>query len=355
MVVGNVYDVCFPSYINTMRKQEDEWRRRNLKNLFLRNREGAWVKDDDLSITSVKNTYGKHTMAVTRMATVGKGGFYNQTIYKKGDAGISVGRKGAGVLSDFEKYGGYKSLSTAYFAVVGSLDKKGNLKKTIEAVPVLIEYKAKNDENAVINYFSEYLNLKSPQILVPKIQCKQLIKYNGTPLYISGISGAQILAYNASQLYTDNKTDEYFKAVKKLLDMNKEVKQKPESEEFVMKTNNEGVRKLVITRQSNIEKYDLLAAQLDKDFYQGFSPFRNVKKIIVEGKEKFCELLVIDQCYVLMQILSYLQCKGATADLQLIGGSGMCGSIKFNKDITDIDFRIYDTSPTGLFAKERKV
>ena len=163
------------------------------------------------------------------------------------------------------------------------------------------------------------------------------------------------MAYNASQLYTDNKTDEYFKAVKKLLDMNKEVKQKPESEEFVMKTNNEGVRKLVTTRQSNIEKYDLLAAQLGKDFYQGFSPFRNVKKIIDEGKGKFCELPVIDQCYVLMQILSYLQCKGATADLQLIGGSGMCGSIKFNKDITDVDFRIYDTSPTGLFVKESKV
>ena len=354
VVVGNVYDVCFPSYINTMRKQEDEWRRRNLKNLFLRNREGAWVKDSDLSITSVKNTYGKHTMAVTRMATVGKGGFYNQTVYKKGDAGISVGRKGEGVIADFEKYGGYKSLSTAYFAVVGSLDKKCNLKKTIEAVPVLIEYKAKNDKNAVINYFSEYID--SPKIIVPQIKTKQLIRYNGTPFYIAGGSryDARILAYNASQLFTDNKTDEYFKAVKKLLDMNKTVKQKTESEEFVMKTNNEGVRKLVITRQSNIEKYDLLAAQLGKDFYQVLSPFRNVKKIIDEGKKKFCELLVIDQCYVLMQILSYLQCKGATAELQLIGGSGRSGQIRFNKDITDVDFRIYDTSPTGLFVKESK-
>ena len=137
-------------------------------------------------------------------------------------------------------------------------------------------------------------------------------------------------------------------------ELNKEVKQKPESEEFVMKTNNDGVRKLVITRQSNIEKYELLAEQIGKDFYQVLSPFRNVKKIIDEGKEKFGKLLVIDQCYVLMQILSYLQCKGATADLQLIGGSGRSGQIRFNKDITNVDFRIYDTSPTGLFVKESK-
>ena len=98
----------------------------------------------------------------------------------------------------------------------------------------------------------------------------------------------------------------------------------------------------------------MLVAQLDKDFYQGIPPFRNVKKIIDDGKGKFCELPVIDQCYVLMQILSYLQCKGSMADLQLIGGSSSSGRIRFNKDITDVDFRIYDTSPTGLFVKESK-
>ena len=43
------------------------------------------------------------------------------------------------------------------------------------------------------------------------------------------------------------------------------------------------------------------------------------------------------------------------ADLRLIGGSSMNGKILFNKDITDVDFRIYDMSPTGLFVKERKV
>ena len=350
VVVGNVYDVVFSSPMAMFRKDGDVWRAYNLKKMFTRDVIGAW--NDDVRKT-VLSTFSKTSMSVTRYVTCNKGGFYDQTVYKKGDPGITAPRKGSGPLADTSKYGGYKSQTTAYFAIVSSLGKKDKRIKTIEAIPVLTSYRLKSDPEAVIKYLSSYL--KNPEIIVPKLKIKQLVSYNGSLCYLAGITGAQIIAHNANQLFTDNKTDEYVCALQKLLEMDAKNMITEDEEEYVIKTNRDGERKLVITREENIRLYASLKQKLYGRIYSGISAFKTFRTNLEKGEETFAELTLVEQSKVILEILKFLKCNAETADLKLIGGSGSSGKICPNKDITDVDFKIIDISPAGLTEKVRTV
>ena len=350
VVVGNVYDTCFSKPIDMFRRVGDEWREYNLDKMFTRNVKGAWDKN---SLEKVKTTFEKHTMSVSQYAYCNKAEFYNQTVYPKGSSGITAPRKSSGALSDVAKYGGYMSQKTAYFAIVSSMNAKGNRIKTIEAVPVLTAYKLKNDPNALNDYFSSYLD--SPEILIPKIKIRQLVSYNGTPVYIAGMTGNYIIVHNAVELFTDSKTDEYVNALLKLLDMSKAGTIKEENGEYIIKTNRNKDRKLVINSESNIALYEEMKTRLDKPIYQGISPFSTFRNNLEKGKEKFETLSVLDQSEVLVQILKFFKCDAAPSNLTLIGGSGISGKVLFNKDITLVNFKIIGKSPAGLTERIKTV
>ena len=349
VVVGNVYDTVFSKRLETYRNG-DVWRAYNLEKLFTRDVAGTW--NDDMKKT-VLSTFTKTSMTVTRYAVCKKNGFYDQNACPKGDSGITAPRKGRGPLSDYSKYGGYKSQSTAYFAIVSSTGKRGERIKTIEAVPVLVFYRLKDDADAAIKYFNSYL--KDPEIIVPKLKTKQLVSYNGTLCYLSAITGSQITVYNANQLFTDNKTDEYVYAIQKLLDMDGKKIINREEKEYVIKTNRFGTRKLVVTKEKNLELYDKLRDKLGNKMYSGISSFRTFKSNLDNGEEKFKSLCIPDQSIVIMQILKVLKCNAEMADITLIGGSSKSGKTLINKNITDVDFKIIDLSPAGLTQRIRKV
>ena len=350
IVVGNVYHTCFSTPMAMFYKKDDGWRENNLKTMFTRNVKGAW---DENSLQLVKSTFEKHTMAVSQYAFCYNGMFYDQTVYPKGDPGITAPRKGNGALADVEKYGGYKSQKTSYFAIVQSKGKKGQTIKTIEAVPVLTAYRQRTNPDALLDYFKTYLT--DPTILIPKLKVRQLVSYNGTPVYIAGVTDNRIIAHNATELFTDNKTDEYVNQLSKLVEMAKNGTISEENGEYIIKTNRNKDVKLTINRQSNIELYETLKTKLSKPSYQGLSPFSTFKKNLESGEEKFANLSVADQCTVLLQILKFFKCNAETADIVLIGGSSGSGSIKFNKDISDIDFEIICKSPAGLTERIKKV
>ena len=349
VVVGNVYDTVFSKRLETYRNG-DVWRAYNLEKLFTRDVAGTW--NDDMKKT-VLSTFTKTSMTVTRYAVCNKNEFYNQTVCPKGDSGITAPRKGRGPLSDYSKYGGYKSQSTAYFAIVSSSGKRGERIKTIEAVPVLVSYELEDDANALINHLKSYL--KEPEIIIPKLKIKQLVSYNGTLCYLSGITGPYIVVHNANQLFTDNKTDEYIYAIQKLLDMDGKKIINREEKEYVIKTNRFGTRKLVVTKEKNLELYDKLRDKLGNKMYSGISSFRTFKSNLDNGEEKFKSLCIPDQSIVIMQILKVLKCNAEMADITLIGGSSKSGKTLINKNITDVDFKIIDLSPAGLTQRIRKV
>lgn len=350
VVVGNVYDTVFSTPIAMFRHDGDAWRTYNLKKLFTRDVAGAW--SDDIRKT-VLDTFAKHSMMVTRYATCNKGMFYKQGIFVKTDGSITAPRKGVGPLADYSKYGGYKTQKTAYFAIVSSIGKKGERIKTIEAIPVLVDYRSKADPDAIIKYLKAKLN--QPEIIVPKLKTNQLVSYDGTLCSITGVTGDYITTYNANQLFTDNKTDEYVCALLKLLDMDSKNMVSHDETEYVIKTNRNGERKLVITKESNIRLYDDLRNKLDNDIYSGISAFKTFKENLDKGVEKFVALDIIDQTKVIIQVLKFFKNNAEAANITLIGGGANNGKILINKNITDVDFKIIDLSPAGLTQRIRKV
>ncbi|MCI8500480.1 MAG: type II CRISPR RNA-guided endonuclease Cas9 [Clostridia bacterium] len=352
VVVGNVFDICFSAPWGMYRQAGDEWRTYNLKTMFHRDVAGAWDKDGSIAV--VKQSYAKSSMAVTRYAYCEKGGFYDLTVYAHDDASITAPRKGKGALSNTQRYGGYKSQKTAYFAIVQSLGKKGKPQKTIEAVPVLVQEQCRDDEGKLRDYF-ERCGLKNAVLLVPKIKCKQLVSYNGTPVYITGISKPQVVIQNAVQLFADNQTDEYVKALAEFSERFGGKNGDRVQEVYVIKTNRMGEVHLTIDREKNCALYDRLIAKLENKIYGGLSICASYLATLKNGRNKFIGLPVAEQAQVLLNILDFFHCNAKNSDLTLIGGAKNAGSFAFNKDITNVDFRLIYQSPCGLIVRERKV
>ncbi len=158
IVVGNVYDTRFTSLYDYFRRRSSDGTQRQIKldTLFTYDVAGAW---DSASLGIVRATVAKSSMAVTRYSFVNGGAFYNETVFPKGDGGIGAPRKGKGPLSDPAKYGGYKKLNTAYFAIVRSKGKKGAEQRTIEAIPVLVDYQAQGNAEKVLAYLRDECGL----------------------------------------------------------------------------------------------------------------------------------------------------------------------------------------------------
>ena len=352
IVVGNVFDTCFSTPWGMYRQAGDEWRLYNLKTMFLRDVAGAWDKNNSLSVA--KQTFFRCSMAVTRYAYCEKGEFYKQTVFSHHDTAITAPRKGKGVLSNTQRYGGYKSQKTAYFAIVQAQDKNGRSRKTIEAVPVLVHEQCKDDPEGLKNYFVK-CGLKEVTVLVPKIKCKQLVSYNGTPVYITGVSGSSIVIQNAVQLFTDNKTDEYVKALSEFAERNKGKTVEKDEEVYVVKTNRMGEVKLAIDREKNLALYDMLMDKLRQKIYGGLSICSSFLATLRKGRDKFNGLKVVEQVQVLLNIFDFFHCNAKNSDLTLIGAGKNVGNFAFGKDITDVDFRLIGQSPCGLVVRERKI
>lgn len=352
IVVGNVYDTCFSTPMAMFYRDGDKWRNYNLKTMFERNVKGAWVQDNNETLLQVKKTYAKSSMSVTRYAYCNKGGFYDQTIYRKGENGITAPRKMNGPLSDISKYGGYKSQGTAYFAIVQSLDKKGRKIKTIESVPVMTSYLCRNDSSELVKYFASYLN--NPVILIPKLKVKQYVKINGTPCFLAGVSGNSVILHNGVQLFTDNKTDEYVNALEKLVEMGKNCLIDKAQKEYIMKTNRDGVIKLKIDSSKNIEVFDYLLEKLKGARYTGIASIKHFYDELLLGREKFVQACTYEQAGALLQALKFFRCNAELCDLKSIGVSAV-GRVTINKNITDDDVRIVYRSPCGLTEREKTV
>ncbi|WP_418853331.1 type II CRISPR RNA-guided endonuclease Cas9, partial [Phascolarctobacterium succinatutens] len=195
IVVGNCYHVKFTANpLNFITKNQDN-RRYSLKpEIFYkfsikRDGEIAWLGGEDGTMATVARTMHKNNILFTRQAVEGKGELFDQQPLKaKGGqlplkAGLSI-----------EKYGGYNSLTTAYFAVVKSEGKKGDVQLSIEAIPLVY---AKQGEIAVQKYLTEVVQLCKPEIMLPKIKKYSLFKINGFPMHISGRTGNRMLFYGA--------------------------------------------------------------------------------------------------------------------------------------------------------------
>lgn len=113
-------------------------------------------------MATVARTMHKNNILFTRQPLEGKGELFKQNPLKAKSGQLPL-KAGLSV----EKYGGYDSLTTAYFALVKSEGKKGSVQLSIEGIPLVY---AKQGEKAVKDYLTEVVQLCKPEIKIPKIK-----------------------------------------------------------------------------------------------------------------------------------------------------------------------------------------
>ena len=325
-----------------------------MDNLYRWKVEGAWNGVSD--IERVRQIVQKTSMCVTRYAYTNQGAFYDETVYSKTDGAISVPRKDCAPYNQTDKYGGFKSLKTAYFAIVQSKDKKGNLIKTIEAIPVLVDYQARCNPNAVTEYLL-VSGLVDPKLIVPKLKVKSLVSINEYKVWIAGVTGNRIIIHNAQQWFTDAKTDLYVKQLVKLIEKDREGKlslEEKQAEKIPLMSNRKGVV-LYATREDNIAYYTLIIDRLGKRAYQGLSAVRSFAEKLISKQSLFEELTTFEQCKVLLQIVRFMECNAECADFTLLEDGATCGKLLVGKNITDVNFAVIHQSPCGLVERIQKV
>lgn len=273
IVVGNCYHVKFTANpLNFITKNQDN-RRYSLKpEIFYkfsikRDSEIAWIGGKDGTITTVTKTMHKNNILFTRQPVEGKGELFKQNPLKAKNGQLPL-KAGLSV----EKYGGYNSLSTAYFAVVKSEGKKGAVQLSIEAIPLVY---AKQGEEAVQDYLTEVVQLCNPEIRIPKIKKYSLFKINGFPMHISGKTVKQIIFYAAGQLCLADDVADYLKKALKyeayialneglISDKNADDTQKQKAQQRL----DYFKQKWGISSDANMKIYDILLAKSANNLYK---------------------------------------------------------------------------------------
>lgn len=351
IVVGNVYDTKFSSnYAYFYSDKEGVQRGYNLDKLFNWEIKGAWNGVCD--IERIKKVAARTSMCVTRFSYINQGAFYDENA--KNDGSVSVPRKDCYPYNQIEKYGGFKSLKTAYFVIVQSKEKCG-LIKTIEAIPVLVDYQARINRNRVIEYLTDK-GLIEP-IIVAKLKVKSLVSINGYKVWISGVTGSRVLIHNAQQWFTDSKTDLYVKQLVKLIEKDRmgKLSDAEKSLETIPLMSNRSAVKLYANRQENLALYVSIINALSKKMYQGLSSVKSFCLKLQNKQTLFENLTTFDQCKVLLQIIRFMKCNAEYADLRLLNDGATCGKLLIEKNITNVDFSIIHQSPCGLVERVQKI
>lgn len=355
IVVGNIFDTKFTSNASYFYADDEGVQRGyNLEKIFYWRIKGAWAGAAD--IDRVKKIAAKTSMQVTRYAFTNQGAFYDETVYGKEVGAIAAPRKNSFPYNQTDKYGGFKSLTTAYFAVVSSKDKNGSEMKTIEAIPVLVDYRIKNGECTMLE-FLQGKGLVEPVVLVEKLKVKSLVSVNGYRVWLSGITGQYIILHNAQQWFTDGDTDLYIKQLVKLVEKERQGKlseAEKNQNEIPLLTNRKGAT-LYATKERNLALYQAIVQKLGKKAYQGLLSAETFRKKL-EGKTALFEnLTTFEQVKVLLQIVRFMKCNAECADLKLLNDGATCGKLLINKNITDVEFSIIHQSPCGLVERIQKL
>ena len=339
IVVGDVYDAKFTS-------NPIAWMKKNYKSNYSINRvfdydvyrgtELVWKAiDKDAkkqgSIEIVRKTMLQNNILYTEYTYCGKGQLFNETIAKKGTGTSIALKKGL----DPEKYGGYTSPNTAYFAFVEFDGKKEQRVKQILEIPVYVANRIPQDKNILIEYFENVKGLKNVKILREKIKKNALISVDGFPMRIRGVNEKNILFKGNVQLVLDREYEEIIRNIEKYNE---------KAEKFSINEKYDG-----LSHDSVNGLYDVFVNKLNETIYKKRPANQGAN--LVKNRDLFRNLVLEEKAKVVNEILTMLRCDIATtADLKLVNGGGYAGSIKVNKNtLGKSKLILINQSVTGLF------
>lgn len=345
IVVGNVYHSKFTNNpLNWLKKHTNE--KYSLNRMFdydLVDKDVVvWKRGNDGTKRTINKIMQKNDILYTRYAYCNKGGLFNQTLYSptenKNGKLIPI-KKGM----DPQKYGGYNSVTPSHFMLVESKDKKGNLIRTIETVPLYLCKEFEKDENLIIQYCKENYELIEPRIILKCIKKNARLIVNGFPMHLKGSTGKQLILQGAVQLCIDLEATKYLKRITKYLEENAIRKDK----KMLLQLNDYSG----ISKEENEKMYNMFIDKLENTIYKN-RPANPCKKLI-EKHDEFLKLTNEEQCIVLGEILHLFQCRPIVANLSLLGEPKNKGKIQIAKNISKCSQVLLSSqSISGIFHHE---
>lgn len=341
IVVGNTYFVKFTQnplhFIKKEYLKDEKKHHYNLSRMFdwdvVRGNEVAWrasTKESTGTIDTVREVMAKNTPLLTRMNFEGHGGIANETLYgaKKAKEDNYIPLKASDErMADVRKYGGYTSVSTAYFFLVEH-EVKGKKIRTLETIPVYLKEKIEKNEGGLLLYCKEELGLVNPSVRVKKIKIQSVFKRNGFLVNLTGKTGNQLILRNTISLCLKQYWNDYIKKIENYCE--------------------QGRMSDTIVAEKNIELYGLLKDKHQEGIYKNRP--NPVGEKLAGAFEKFEELTVEEQCNVLMEILKLSAIGLQAANLTAIGESANTGKMLMSKNIAGTEELILiNQSVTGVF------
>ena len=230
-------------------------------------------------------------------------------------------------MQDVEKYGGFSSVSTAYFFLVEH-EVKGKKIRTIETLPIMYADKVNRNSIELEHYCDQILKLRNFNVRVRKIGIQSLLKLNGYFVNITGKTGNRLILRNAVSLCLKQNWLNYVKKFDKYLE--------------------NGYLDKTITSDCNIKLYD----ELYSKFTAGIFSIRpnGIADKMNSGKQKFSDLSNEKQVVILAEILKLTSLGTMTANLTEIGASANSGKMLMNKEISNNnEVILINRSITGLY------
>jgi len=365
IVVGNAYYVKFTNnplnFIN-MAKKTHEGYKYHLDKVFerdiVRGEDVAWIAEgNNATIKTVLKTLSRGTPLITRRAYEVHGGISNKVTIKSAKEAKKVGyypiKTSDKRLLNVKRYGGITSIQNAGYALV-EYKANGNTIRSLEAVPIYLGGGGVKDD-VLLKYMMDTLTLENKKkkvtdvkVIKKLIRQRELVRIDGYEYYIAGKSGNTIALISAVPLKLDTKWTGYIKVIEQSV-----------KDKSVLDKKHDG--KQIISKEENLELYQALTNKLRS------KPFVNRKcsilSVLLEGEDKFKDLSIEEQGFVLAKIISWFNTQEQTVDLRLIGGTEHSGKLGINKKIADTgkktplfnEFTLISQSMTGLMSSHLRL
>ena len=340
IVVGNAYFVKFTrnplNFIlnNKMNPQKYPYHMDKIFDYDIaRGQEVAWTVGESKTITKVRQMMQKQTPLITKRVYEAHGGISEETIYSAKEAKkenyIPIKARDKR-LEDVTKYGGFSSVTVAYYFLVEHTKKKKRI-RTLEPLPLYLKTELEKSKGILEKYCVEKLGLVQPQICLKKVHFKSLIRRNGYFLRLGGKSGSQIYADNAMPLYLSQHWCNYVKHL----------------ENFKNNGHEEDIRQIV-TKERNLELYQiLLCKHCDTVYSEKPNP---IGAKMLEKRQAFSEVTLKEQVDTLLELLKVTQNQNLSIDAKAIGLKASAAKMG-NEVSSQESFLLINQSVTGLFTK----
>ncbi len=345
IVVGNVYDMKFSKKWFSLKDGDYSIKTKTLFSHKLeRNNQLVWNPDTMLGM--VKKTANKNSAHFVKYATFKTGGLFDQMPVKKGRGQVPI-KKGMPI----ERYGGYNEAGVMFYIPVKY---KAGKKNEVIIMPVELLHGQHFLKDA--EFAKEYSFDRLQRILKKPVESVEfpmgmrpwkvntVLEVDGFRVCITGIAGGgkTLIVQPMMQFSSVEKWRSYIKR------MGDFVEKRKENANLLYDKEHD-----VVNGEDNIELYELYIDKLQNTVYR--KRYNSPIQILVDGRDKFKELSVVEQCQVLLNIHTVFGRMTGGCDLTAIGGSEHTAATKsfsykisiWKKKYSDV--RIVDQSASGLW------